>query len=320
MLKKIKNGIYAYLQPINTWGFNNAGLIIEKDQSLLIDTLYDEKSTLKMLEEIKNKTGINNHFNYLINTHANGDHWFGNNVVHADEIIATKETIKDMKSVSPSLMADALKPSLKFKLLYWLKNKKNCPLDRYFKECFDAFDFQKIKPLYPTQIINNKKTLHLDNLVIELIDLGPAHTKSDLIVWIPEKKVVFTSDILFNDSTPIMWEGPVENWINACDYLINLKAEYYIPGHGAIINKIEEIKKIRSYFEHLLKETETFYKKGYALDKIIQEIDTSKYQNWTESERTAANIAVIYCKLTKKKKPSSIDLFSLMANYKYSQQ
>ena len=61
--------------------------------------------------------------------------------------------------------------------------------------------------------------------VEELVEVGPAHTKGDVFVHVPSSRVVFSGDILFAGSHPIMWQGPVENWIRACDRLLALDVD-----------------------------------------------------------------------------------------------
>lgn len=56
-LHQIGEGIYTYLQPDGSWGLNNAGLIVSKNQALLVDTLFDYKHTGEMLAEIKKTIG-----------------------------------------------------------------------------------------------------------------------------------------------------------------------------------------------------------------------------------------------------------------------
>ena len=69
---------------------------------------------------------------------------------------------------------------------------------------------------------------------VELIELGPAHTAGDAIAYVPDADAVFTGDILFIEGTPIVWAGPVSNWIAACDLIIDLGARTIVPGHGPV--------------------------------------------------------------------------------------
>lgn len=55
-LHELGNGIYAYTQLPGSWGWSNAGLITDGDQSLLVDTLFDEKITAEMLASMRRAT------------------------------------------------------------------------------------------------------------------------------------------------------------------------------------------------------------------------------------------------------------------------
>lgn len=52
-LQEIGNGLYAYLQPDGSWGWSNAGLVIDGDSTLLVDTLFDARLTAQMLLEMR---------------------------------------------------------------------------------------------------------------------------------------------------------------------------------------------------------------------------------------------------------------------------
>jgi cyclase len=65
-LHELGNGQYAYLQPSGTWGFSNAGLIVDGEESLLVDTLFDERLTGEMLDVMRDATGLG---------HLTSRHW-----------------------------------------------------------------------------------------------------------------------------------------------------------------------------------------------------------------------------------------------------
>src|SRR6266851_8741316 len=90
-LHDIGNGCYAYLQPTGSWGWSNAGLIVDSGQSMLVDTLFDLKLTREMLEAMRRaEPKATAQIGTLVNTHSNGDHCFGNELVTGAEIIASK--------------------------------------------------------------------------------------------------------------------------------------------------------------------------------------------------------------------------------------
>src|SRR5437588_5016091 len=79
-LHELGDGLYAYLQPDGGWGWSNAGLITGDGESLLIDTLFDLALTREMLLQMGSITG-RHPISQAMNTHGNGDHWFGNQLV-----------------------------------------------------------------------------------------------------------------------------------------------------------------------------------------------------------------------------------------------
>lgn len=88
-LHDLGNGCYAYLQPDGSWGWSNAGLIADGEESLLVDTLFDLPMTAEMLAAMRDAVPAASSIGTLVNTHANGDHVFGNKLVGEAEIIAS---------------------------------------------------------------------------------------------------------------------------------------------------------------------------------------------------------------------------------------
>src|SRR4029450_12517953 len=96
-LHDLGNGCFAYLQPDGSWGWSNAGLIADRDQTLLGATLFDLKLTREMLERMRRAVAAAKSIGRLVNTHSNGDHTFGNQLVKDAEIIASRACAEEMK-------------------------------------------------------------------------------------------------------------------------------------------------------------------------------------------------------------------------------
>src|SRR5258708_18009201 len=96
-LHELGHGCYAYLQPDGGWGWSNAGLVADGGESLLVDTLFDLKLTREMLDTMRRaEPDAATQIGTLINTHSNGDHCFGNELVNGAEIIASKACAEEM--------------------------------------------------------------------------------------------------------------------------------------------------------------------------------------------------------------------------------
>ena len=109
-LHEVADGVWAYLQPDGGWGWSNAGLISGSDgSSLLVDTLFDLRLTADMLETMRAATPAAEHIATVVNTHANGDHCYGNALLGGSEIIATARCAEEMLQLPPSSMAAMLR-------------------------------------------------------------------------------------------------------------------------------------------------------------------------------------------------------------------
>jgi len=96
-LHDLGRGCYSYLQPDGSWGWSNAGLIVDGEANLLVDTLFDLKLTREMLEQMRAAVPAARSIGRLVNTHSNGDHTFGNQLVKDAEIIASRACAEEMK-------------------------------------------------------------------------------------------------------------------------------------------------------------------------------------------------------------------------------
>src|ERR1700675_3108706 len=100
-LHNLGNNCYAWLQPDGGWGLSNAGLIVDGDQTLMVDTLFDLPHTREMLAGYRRATPAAHHIGVLINTHSNGDHTFGNQLVKGARIIASRACAEEMAQRRP---------------------------------------------------------------------------------------------------------------------------------------------------------------------------------------------------------------------------
>ena len=95
------------------------------------------------------------------------------------------------------------------------------------------FDFEGVVSTPPTVTFNGSKTISLgEDVSVELIELGPAHTAGDAVAWVPHSRTLYAGDLLFIGGTPIVWAGPYKNWITACERMVALNPTLVVPGHG----------------------------------------------------------------------------------------
>ena len=302
-LSDLGNNIYCYLQPDGGWGWSNAGLIADGDESLIVDTLFDEDLTLEMLDSMKSAEpkGMKN-IRALINSHSNGDHCNGNNCVDTDEVISSEATLEEMSHESPEMMAALLKQA-----------PEMGTLGKYFLECFGSFNFEGVTKRLPNTTFTGETQRQVGDKIVELIEVGPAHTNGDVLVHVPTDKVVFTGDILFIEGHPILWAGPVKNWINACDRIISMEVDFVVPGHGPVTDN-RGVKAVRDYLAYIDTESRERFESGMSALEAAKEIDLDLFSTWGDGERIAVNVNSLYREYKGEEKREEITLlFQQMA-------
>jgi len=89
-LHDLGNSVYAYLLPNGSWGWSNAGIITDGEASMLVDTLFDLPLTQEMLDTMRKSIPAATHIDMVVNSHANGDHCYGNELVGDSRIISSE--------------------------------------------------------------------------------------------------------------------------------------------------------------------------------------------------------------------------------------
>ncbi|MFN7180426.1 MBL fold metallo-hydrolase [Hyphomonas sp.] len=302
-LKDIGNGLYAWLQPDGGWGWSNAGLIRDGEASLLVDTLFDMHLTREMLSAMEDATRIAaGRIGTIVNTHANGDHCHGNGCCPQAEIIASEASAEEMAEVPAAMLAQFKKAGAQLG-----------PAGAYFADVFGPFDFDNIDERLPTKTFSGEMALKVGDKDVRLIEVGPAHTGGDVLVHVPGDRTVYTGDILFIDGTPLMWAGPVKNWIGACEKIIAMDADVIVPGHGPITDKAG-VKRVADYLAYVDREAKKRFDAGLSVRDAAFDIALGDYASWGDAERIAVNVDSLYREYRGDGKVTPvIELFALMA-------
>ncbi|HEY1446953.1 MAG TPA: MBL fold metallo-hydrolase [Caulobacteraceae bacterium] len=302
-LHDLGNGGYAWLQPDGGWGWSNAGLIVDQGESLLVDTLFDVPLTREMLAAMKRaEPRAAATIDVLVNTHHNGDHCFGNECCEGAEIIAHTLAREAMIHEGPRGLARLMETA-----------PQMGEAGAYFTRIFGAFDFKGVTQTLPTTTFETEITRRVGGKTVHITHVGPAHTPGDALVHVPADKLVFTGDILFIEGHPIMWEGPVGNWIAACDRIMAMDVETVVPGHGPITGK-RGVAAVRDYLSYVRDEAKKRFDADLSAFDAARDIDMSDYDSWGDGERIVVNVATLYKEFSGDAAPNDIaTLFGQMA-------
>ncbi|OBI80353.1 fumarylacetoacetate hydrolase family protein [Mycobacterium sp. 1245805.9] len=284
-LHEVADRVWAWTLPDGGYGWSNAGLIAGDGASLLVDTLFDLALTREMLAAMRPVTSSAPITDALI-THSNGDHTHGNQLLDASvRIIAAQGTADEIAhGMAPEMLAMTQTANL------------GPVATPYVRDRFGHFDFSGITLRNADQTFDYELTIDVGGRRIDLLNLGPAHTAADSVVHVPDAGVLFGGDLLFIGCTPIVWAGPIANWIRACDVMIALDAPIVVPGHGPVTDP-DGISAVRGYLAHVAEQAEAAYRKGLSWSEAADTIDLGEYATWLDAERVVVNVYQRYREL-----------------------
>jgi glyoxylase-like metal-dependent hydrolase (beta-lactamase superfamily II) len=243
----------------------NTGIIVGKDGVIVIDAKTTPASAKDVLAEIKKITP--KPVTTVILTHSDADHVNGLAAFPAGLTIISQENCKKEMEASAS-------------------SRNPAPQDRL-----------------PTKTVANKENVTINGLKLTLLHYAPAHTSGDLMVYLPEQKIVFTGDIIATNQpyTLIHAEknGSSEGWIQTVKGLVGLNADTYVPGHGDLQTKADvqqRLAKVQARREEIKK----LVAQGKSLEQVKQALGETDTPAAPGAPQFPSYTTVVYNELTKK--------------------
>ena len=252
-------GVYAFVgeksgRTYDNEGLNaNIGLVVTPAGALLIDSGASFQGAQQLHAAVKKVT--DQPVKWVINTGGQDHRWLGNGyfIAQGAEVIAHADARADMLARGGDHLA-ALKPELKEKL-------------------------DGTVPTLPTRWLSGQdETLNLGGLVVEVKHRGGAHTPGDLVVWLPQQRVVFSGDIVYVDRMlgviPVSHTG---RWLASFAALEALKPARIVPGHGDVCDLPKAQAQTRDYLQALRTHMKKAVDEGTDIGAAIKGFDATPW-------------------------------------------
>lgn len=288
------DGVRAWLQPNGSWGETNAGLVSDGGTSLLVDTLWDADLAAAMLDGFAEPLRAAP-LQQVVTTHRDGDHWWGNVALPASAtILASTAAAAEMATEPP--------PAALARLRRVARLGAGIPgplgrVSRYTRGMLAPFAFDRLPVRRPDLTFDGERELQVGARRLRALEVGPAHTAGDVVVAVPHAGVVFCGDILFAGVTPVVWHGPIRNWIAALDRLLALDADRFVPGHGPIAG-IDDVTALRDYWTWLVEAGGAEHAAGraplVAARRLAHDPGFAPFRGWHAPERLALNLVCLF--------------------------
>lgn len=274
-LHELLPGVHAWVQPDGTWWVNNAGMVTDGDQVLVVDTCATETRTRRFLAAVQG-AAPGRPIRLAVNTHQHGDHTYGNSLLPAATVLIGQRHMREGLAVDPVI--DGCPP-------FWQ------PVP----------DWGAITRRLPDIAVADRLTVHVGRFRVDLLHPGgPAHTTGDLIAWLPEQRVLFAGDLVFHGLTPLVFMGSVAGALRALDWLEELDPAHLVPGHGPLLTAGgigPAFDALRRYYRLVLDTAEAGLARGVSPLDAARDCDLGEFAGWADAERIVPNLHRAYAEL-----------------------
>ena len=282
--EEVSEGIFAYIQPNGSWWINNTGFLVGAKGVVSVDACSTERRTRAYLEAIARVT--DRPVRTLVNTHHHGDHTFGNYLFPGATIVG-HEKVRD------GIRAWGMPRS---------------------EPTWTPVDWGDIELEPPFLTYADRVTLWVDELRCEVAFCGtPAHTTNDSYVWVPDRKLLFSGDLLFSGGTPFLLQGSIKGSLAALERLAGLGAETIVPGHGPVCGP-EVIGRVTAYARFVQDVAARGKGAGLSPLELARETDLGEYAGLLDSERIVGNLYRAYAELDGASPGAPLDLDPILAD------
>ncbi|HWI81160.1 MBL fold metallo-hydrolase [Ramlibacter sp.] len=221
-------GQSALGSPANQNFISNAAFVVTPAGVVVIDALGSPALAQRLLAEIRRHTALP--VTHVILTHYHADHIYGLQTLQAAgaTVVAHEAAREYLNSDTARLRLEASRKEL----APWIDaGTRLVPADRWLAGDTD---------------------LVVGGVLFQIRHVGPSHTPEDLVVYLPQEKVLFAGDLVFRGRIPFVGQADSGQWIKALDRLLAFDAAAIVPGHGPMSSQARaDMELTRDYLAYL---------------------------------------------------------------------
>lgn len=245
-------GVYEQVSYQNRGFISNAYFVVTEEGVVVIDALSTYSLGRELLETIGETTEAPVRFAVI--THYHTDHFYGAGALkEAGSVVISHEWAYDYISQPASQN-------------FFEARRK------ILKEHLDGTEM-----VGPDITLTRDMDLHLGRLTFQVRHFCKAHTPGDVVLWIPERKVLFSGDIVFDGRIPFLGSGNSKDWVVCLDRILELDPEVLLPGHGEPMLTKEKIREsvlwTRKYITDLRKTVRRMIEEGQDVDYVRENVN-----------------------------------------------
>ena len=278
-------GIYHARGVGDIVAMSNAGVVINDEDILLVDSHVSPTAANALLEDLKTIT--DKPVRFVVNTHWHFDHSHGNQVYPPGVEIISHEAARAALVAGRSNSGRAYEtfvgsvPGRIAVMEAALDTIGDPEVRARLEETIEAqrlfyAQTQEVVPTPPNTTLSERMTLFRGDREIRFLFFGRGHTEGDVVVHLPDDGVIITGDLL-TDGLPYMGDGYVNEWIETLEHVKSLDFDWIVPGHGAPYQNRERIDHLQAYLRDLWSQAVSFHERGATAEEAAVGIDLTAY-------------------------------------------
>lgn len=274
--------------------FANALVVEGEDGVLVVDTHQSPSAAEWLIEAIRART--ERPVRWIVNTHWHGDHVHGNaayrDVFPGVEFIGHATLAEDVPGIATERLAEEIAglPGSIADRERWLEtgvgpdgeplsDEDRAAVERslaYRTRYLDEIEGLELVP--PTRTVEDEWTLSLGSRRVRILHFGPAHTRGDVVVHLPDDGIVAVGDLL---EEGIIWidEGSdPAGWARALDGVDELGADVLVPAHGGILRDDAPLETTRGILSALARAARAAAEAGKDVEALRRDLDLGPWR------------------------------------------
>jgi glyoxylase-like metal-dependent hydrolase (beta-lactamase superfamily II) len=301
--EKITDGVYYATSTGSMSVGSNSVVIVNDDDALLIDPGETPATASAFLEDIKTIT--NKPVRFVVDSHYHFDHAHGNQIFGPEVTLIGHDRTYDMLAgnplqgqayvtqAAPELLQQRL-DAMKTQLPSATDPPQRSNLERQILATELRIVQEKaIKPTPPTTTFSQRMTLHRGRREIQILYLGRSHTDTDIVVYLPQERIVASGDMM-ESQISYAADAWVSEWPDTLDKLTALDFDTVLPGHGTPFKGKEKIRAFQVYLRDLYKQATAFRQQGLSVEDTAKRIDlTSHAGDWPQLRAPGADVRAV---------------------------
>ncbi|HEX2463095.1 MAG TPA: MBL fold metallo-hydrolase [Thermoanaerobaculia bacterium] len=284
--KELAPGVHFAVEAGPVFLLSNALVIVNDADVTVVDSHVTPAAARALIASVKTLTP--KPITTVINTHYHFDHAHGNQAFPDDVTIIGHEFTREKLAGDPlrertytffsKLFAENAQ-AVKKQAAEAKDPKARAALELQATALANHVrDDKETRPTPPTVTLSERMTLYRGGREIEILFLGRGHTGGDVVVFLPEERIVFTGDLLLQGPS-YMGDAYLDEWAATLDKVKALDVDLIVPGHGEPFSDRAHIDAVQAYMRDTWNQVVALRAKGVPALEAALRIDLTKHKS-----------------------------------------